>query len=116
MTAECDPLSAVAATDKIDLIHENVVSFTELARRLPRRRQGSPTHVSTLHRWRLNGLKGVRLQAIRLGGAWATSMEAYQRFCDALTEKTERDPKTERARAGAHQERTEQLLSDCFDV
>ncbi|MEK6236566.1 MAG: DUF1580 domain-containing protein [Planctomycetales bacterium] len=43
-------------------------------------------HPSTIHRWRDPGLRGVRLEAIRIGGAWHTSMEAFQRFCEALTE------------------------------
>ena len=69
----------------IDLNTETLVTFTQLARRLPHRRNGRPTHVSTIHRWRLNGLKGVRLAAAKHGAIWVTSIEAYQRFVAALT-------------------------------
>ena len=72
-------------TGNFDILAEQVVSFSELARRLPRRRNGRPTHTATVHRWRQRGLKGIRLEAIRLGGSWATSLEAYRRFCEALT-------------------------------
>lgn len=64
---------------------EKLLSFPELARALPRRRQGRPVHVSTIHRWRKPGVNGVRLEAIRIGGAWHTSWEAFQRFCERLS-------------------------------
>jgi hypothetical protein len=66
-------------------MNEQVVTFTELARRLPRRRGGRPTHVCTIHRWRQRGLSGIRLAAVRCGAIWVTTWEAYQRFVDALT-------------------------------
>jgi hypothetical protein len=69
----------------IDVNSETIILFSELARRLPRRRKSRPTHVSTIHRWRQRGVDGVRLEAVRLGGTWVTSLEAYARFCDALT-------------------------------
>lgn len=78
-------LTSVVQPPPIDLVKEQVVTFAELARRLPRRRGGRPTHVSTLHRWRQNGLNGVRLSALRCGAIWVTTVEAYQRFVDDLT-------------------------------
>jgi hypothetical protein len=41
--------------------------------------------VSTLHRWRTRGSAGVVLDAIRIGGSWYTSTEAFQVFCDRVT-------------------------------
>lgn len=58
-------------------ITQKLVSFAELARALPRRRRNRPVHVSTIHRWRQRGVDGVRLEAIRIGGAWHTSWEAF---------------------------------------
>lgn len=69
----------------IDVNTEALVTFSQLARRLPHRRNGRPTHVSTIHRWRASGLHGVRLDAVRVGGSWLTSLEAYSRFCASLT-------------------------------
>lgn len=69
----------------IDINSETIVTFSQLARRLPRRRKSRPTHVSTVHRWRQRGVGGIRLEAVRLGGMWVTSLEAYARFCEALT-------------------------------
>jgi hypothetical protein len=74
---------------RIDLIRDSVITFAELARRLPHRRNGRPTHVGTIHRWRLRGLRGVKLTATRVGSVWVTTMEMYQAFCDALTNASE---------------------------
>jgi hypothetical protein len=38
----------------------------------------------TLHAWIKRGVRGVRLEAVRVGGQWRTSAEALQRFYDAL--------------------------------
>lgn len=71
--------------DTIDLVNEEVVTFAELARRVGRRRGNRPTHIATIHRWRQLGLNDIRLAAAKQGGIWVTTMEAYQRFVDALT-------------------------------
>jgi len=67
------------------LDREKILSFPQLARALPRRRRDRPVHVSTIHRWRHPGVHGVRLEAIRIGGAWHTSWEKFQKFCEDLT-------------------------------
>lgn len=70
----------------INVSEERLVTFAELARALPHRRGNRPIHISTLHRWRSRGLSGgVKLEAVRVGGAWHTSWEAFRRFCDRLT-------------------------------
>jgi hypothetical protein len=69
----------------IQVAREKLVSFSQLARQLPSQRRGRPVHISTVHRWRHPGLRGVRLEAIRIGGNWHTSWEAFQRFCELLS-------------------------------
>lgn len=73
----------------IDITQEQLVTFGELARSLPRRRGDRPVHVATIHRWRSRGLKGIRLEAVRIGGAWHCSREAFRRFADRLTAQAE---------------------------
>ena len=73
----------------IDITHEQLITFSELARSLPRRRGDRPVHLATIHRWRSRGLKGFRLEGIRVGGAWHTSREAFRRFVDRLTAHAE---------------------------
>jgi hypothetical protein len=69
----------------INLLEERVVTLVEAARLVPPGRGGRPTHLSTLLRWITRGVRGVRLEAVRLGGRWVTSKEALQRFADRLT-------------------------------
>lgn len=54
-------------------------------RHIPPTRGGLATHPSTIYRWAKTGLRGVRLETIRIGGALCTSLEALQRFCDRLS-------------------------------
>jgi len=63
----------------IDL-SESLLTLTSAAQSLP----GKP-HSSTLHRWRLRGIRGVRLETILIGGVRYTSREALQRFFNATT-------------------------------
>ncbi len=69
----------------IDLQNEHLISFAQAAKQLPGR-NGKRTHVSTLHRWAQKGIRGNRLEAVRVGGRWLTSSEAVQRFANKLTE------------------------------
>lgn len=69
----------------INVAEEDLITFTELAKALPCRRAGRPVHVSTIHRWRSRGIKGLRLEAVRVGGAWHTSWAAFARFSAELT-------------------------------
>ena len=61
----------------IDLEHERLLSFSEAAATLP----GRP-NTCTLHRWRLRGCRGVKLETALVGGRRVTSREALQRFSD----------------------------------
>lgn len=71
----------------IDITSEQVASLNEAAKwsLWPRRRKGKKPHVATIYRWAKQGCRGVRLEAIRVGGTVCTSREAVQRFCDRLT-------------------------------
>lgn len=69
----------------IDLRTESTITLAQLVKRLPPRRNERPVHAATAHRWRNPGLRGVKLECIKVGGSWHTSMEAFQRFCDRLS-------------------------------
>jgi hypothetical protein len=70
----------------IDVFEEPAISFADLARRLSAGRDGPRVAVSTIHRWRRPGIRGVRLEAVKIGAAWHTTRSAFSRFCAALTE------------------------------
>ena len=84
----------------IDLATETLIPLVEAARQLPRRRAGRATHVSTLHRWRSRGLRGARLEAVRIGGIWHTSSEALHRFFAQLSQ-TDSEPRPEVSAIGS---------------
>ena len=69
----------------IDLSTEQVITLTEAARRLPSRRQGRPVNLATVWRWAQHGIRGHVLDTLYVGGVRMTSVEAIQRFCDAIT-------------------------------
>jgi hypothetical protein len=65
----------------VDLLNENVLTLSQAARTLP----GGSIHISTIHRWRLRGVRGIRLETAMRGGKRVTSHEALQRFFDRLS-------------------------------
>jgi hypothetical protein len=73
----------------IDISLEDTFSLTEAAKRLPCRRRGVRPNVATLYRWAQIGCRGIRLETICVGATRCTSMEALQRFFDALTAQAE---------------------------
>ena len=56
---------------------------------IPRRRgKTGRLHPSTVWRWALKGVRGVRLEVVRVGGTLCTSAQALQRFFDRLADAT----------------------------
>jgi uncharacterized protein DUF1580 len=68
----------------IDPLSDTTLSLTQAAGRLPRLRAGRPVHPSTLWRWALTGLRGVRLETAMVGGVRVTSEDALRRFFAAV--------------------------------
>jgi hypothetical protein len=87
----------------IDIATEELLSLAQAARRLP----GRP-HISTLHRWANPGVKGVRLETVRLGGRRFTSVEALQRFTERLNAGSEGSAEPTRCRP-SRRKRDEQV-------
>jgi hypothetical protein len=59
---------------------ETPLTFKAAAKTLP----GRPA-LSTLHRWRLHGIRGVQLETCRVGGRRFTSVEPLERFIAQTT-------------------------------
>ena len=72
----------------IQVNSEHLLTLAEAARSLPRLRGSRKVHVSTLYRWINRGVRGVRLEAARIGRTLVTSREALQRFSERLTTGT----------------------------
>ena len=69
----------------IDLQQESLLSLRDAAKALPRI-DGKRPHVSTLWRWCRRGVRGVRLEYVRLGHRVCTSRGALCRFSQRLAE------------------------------
>ena len=64
----------------IDISSETLLSLTEAAKAIP----GRPS-VCSLHRWRLHGVRGAKLETVLVGGRRFVSREALERFIAATT-------------------------------
>jgi hypothetical protein len=72
----------IAVGMTIDVQAETIISFADARSAFP----GIDRRLSlaTLHRWRLTGVRGVKLETILIGGLRYTSREALVRFVNAL--------------------------------
>jgi Protein of unknown function (DUF1580) len=84
----------------IDVSREELIPIRLVPRRLPPRPSGRSVHVSAVYRWVQRGVRGVRLDAIRIGGTTYTSQEALQRFGTTSHAATFEPPPATVARAG----------------
>ena len=71
----------------IDLTTETPKTLAKAAQTLP----GGAVHVSTIHRWRMKGVRGVRLETFLRGGIRYTTDEAIERFFAAATAAADGD-------------------------
>lgn len=83
----------------IDIAQETLVPLRDVPKRLPRRPNGKSVHLAAVYRWVNDGVRGVVLESVRIGGCTYTSVEAIQRFADSLTTSTPAsNPSTPRQR------------------
>lgn len=94
----------------INLLSEQLMSMAQAVRSLPMRTSGKRLHVGTLYRWASQGVKGTRLETVRIGEHRFTSAEALQRFVDRLTEAAELRAAQPLGTDGAHQLERERVL------
>ena len=64
----------------IDVTNEQLITFNQARDAFPGGRRPA---LATLHRWRLDGIRGVRLETAQIGGSRFTSREAIVRFIAA---------------------------------
>jgi Protein of unknown function (DUF1580) len=68
----------------IDPLSDEILTFSQAARRLPRLRNDRPVSPATIWRWATVGLRGVKLETTKVGSVNCTSIEALRRFLDHL--------------------------------
>lgn len=69
----------------IDPIAEKPIPFDQLPPEVIPGRGGNPVHIVTLNLWRTRGVNGVKLETILIGARRCTSIEALNRFYQAVT-------------------------------
>jgi hypothetical protein len=83
LTKSLQPLLDPPARDGV--LGETRIFLLDAPANLPVGPSGRRIHHSTCLRWVLRGVRGVRLEAVRLGGRWVTSLEALDRFALRVT-------------------------------
>jgi len=68
----------------IDLLQQ-MIPLGSVPGRLPLGPDGKPISVSTVRRWIRYGIRGVRLEITRVGGRIYVTIEALERFLEALS-------------------------------
>ena len=68
------------------ILDENPDGFAGIAKQLPRV-DGKRVSIPTIWRWATQGVRGVTLETIRLGGRYLTSLAAVERFGHKLAEQ-----------------------------
>jgi len=89
----------------IDPNTEHLITLKQAARQLP-----GNVHLSTLHRWRMRGVKGVKLETLMIGGRRYTSVEALSRFFERTTQAA--DGEVAKPRAAELKRRVERQLDE----
>jgi hypothetical protein len=69
----------------IDVAVEPLITLSQAADLVPRRRRGRKTAVATIYRWASCGVRGTVLETLQVGGSRCTSVRALQRFFDRLS-------------------------------
>lgn len=65
------------------------ILLSEVPHLLPVRPNGRKVHVSAVYRWACKGVRGVRLQTVRIAGVLYTSHEAVEDFINASAQPPE---------------------------
>jgi hypothetical protein len=68
----------------IDIRNETIIRLEDVRAHLPSSRRGKYLSKAVAFRWASKGVSGVLLETVKVGGARYTSVEALQRFVDAL--------------------------------
>ncbi len=69
----------------IDMSEETLIPIGQVPQKLPPRPSGKSVHVTSVYRWINHGVRGVKLESLKVGGTTYTSTEALQRFAEGLS-------------------------------
>ena len=64
----------------LDRLKETPISLSRAAKSAP-----VPVHISTIYRWYMRGVRGIKLETAMAGGRRVTTLEALGRFFEGTT-------------------------------
>jgi hypothetical protein len=70
----------------IIVAEETVFPLGDVPKHLSIIRGGKKLHKATAFRWAARGIRGVKLETIRVGGSLCTTLRALQEFCERLSQ------------------------------
>lgn len=92
----------------IDTTAEELIHFSKAGKSFP----GKKPCLQTLHRWRLRGVRGVKLETCMVGGLRYTSQEAIQRFIAAQNPEESNGPTITASQRRKQAETANRLLQE----
>ena len=69
----------------IDVCSDELLTLKAVAKMLPSGRAGKRVHFSTVFRWATNGVRGVKLETVKVGHTRYTTREALNDFAERLS-------------------------------
>ena len=69
----------------IDVCSDELLTLKAVAKMLPSGRAGKRVHFSTVFRWATNGVRGVKLETVKVGHTRYTTREALNAFVEHLS-------------------------------
>jgi hypothetical protein len=76
----------------IDVTRETLIRLEDTRNYLPSSRKGKRLGKAVCFRWAKDGVRGVVLETVKIGGARLTSLEAIQRFVEAQNPRAPSTP------------------------
>lgn len=74
------------ATIQHDISHERLIPLTQVGQHLPSVFTSGEVPLRTIRHWGKRGVRGVKLETLRIGGRQFTSIEAIGRFCSRIND------------------------------
>ena len=93
----------------IDTDREDLIPFCEARTAFP---GGKRLSLATLHRWRLHGVRGTKLETCLVGGLRYTSVQAIQRFVANQNRAESRAPTITASQRRKQAETADRLLQE----
>ena len=96
----------------IDIKTEHTFFLRDAPNHLPHLRHGRKFDRCTIYRWAKSGRRGIALESLQTPAGRITSIEALQRFFEALSDPcpVHREPRV--VRTGKCKQRTAEILKD----